>query len=233
MEKETLVFGPVKVTNKYLVQGFNLINDRFGIKELLDDEVFEKIAPGHLGLWSCFGGISFFIFMMQVVTGLLLMIYYQPSIDVAHASIAKIMNEVPFGWLMRGMHAWGANLMIVTILVHMSKIYVSGIYKAPRELNWIVGVHLFLLTTGLAFSGYLLPWTQLAYWATVVGTETPAAVPYVGEYIRYAMRGGEEISQVTLTRFFAIHVCILPLVTAGAIGAHLVQIRRQGIAGPC
>ncbi len=229
---DTLQLGPIEIRNKLAIKIFKTLDDRLGIKETLDDEVFEKIAPAHLNFWSCFGGISFFLFISQVVTGMLLMVYYQPTISQAHTSVAKIMNEVPFGWLIRGIHAWGSNLMLITIAVHMVKIYVSGIYKAPRELNWVFGVTLFLLTMGLAFTGYLLPWTQLAYWATVVGTETPAAIPMVGEYIRFAMRGGDEIGQMTLTRFFAIHVMILPVITAGLVGLHLLQIRRQGISGP-
>ncbi|MDH5477429.1 MAG: cytochrome b N-terminal domain-containing protein [Nitrospinota bacterium] len=232
MDIETLHLGPIKIKNKIAIRLFSALDDRLGVKEILDDEVFEKIVPAHLGFWSCFGGISFFLFISQVLTGMLLMVYYEPTIEEAHGTVAMIMNEVPFGWLIRGAHAWGSNLMLVTIMIHMVKIYVSGIYKPPRELNWVVGVTLFLLTLGLSFTGYLLPWTQLAYWATVVGTETPAALPYVGEYIRYAMRGGEEIGQVTLTRFFAIHVMLLPVITASVIGLHLIQIRRQGIAGP-
>jgi len=232
MDIETLHLGPIKIKNKIAIRLFSALDDRLGVKEVLDDEVFEKIVPAHLGFWSCFGGISFFLFISQVLTGMLLMVYYEPTIEEAHGTVAMIMNEVPFGWLIRGAHAWGSNLMLVTIMIHMVKIYVSGIYKPPRELNWVVGVTLFLLTLGLSFTGYLLPWTQLAYWATVVGTETPAALPYVGEYIRYAMRGGEEIGQVTLTRFFAIHVMLLPVITASVIGLHLIQIRRQGIAGP-
>ncbi len=228
----TLNLGPLKIRGRLFIRAFSAIDDRLGVNEILQDEVFEKIVPAHLTFWSCFGGISFFAFITQVVTGMLLMVYYEPSISHAHASVAKIMNEVPFGWLIRGIHAWGANLMIATILIHMIKIYVSGIYKAPRELNWVVGISLFMLALGLCFTGYLLPWTQLAYWATVVGTETPAAVPYVGELIRFALRGGEEIGQVTLTRFYAIHVMILPLTTISVIALHLVQIRRQGISGP-
>lgn len=232
MEMDTLELGPIKVKNKLAIRAFAAIDDRLGIREILTDEVFEKIVPAHLTFWSCFGGITFFIFITQVVTGMLLMVYYEPTTAKAHASVAKIMNEVPFGWLIRGVHAWGSNLMIITIVIHMCKIFISGIYKPPRELNWVVGVTLFNLTLGLSFTGYLLPWTQLAYWATVVGTETPAAIPHIGEYIRYAMRGGQEISQVTLTRFYAIHVVVLPLIAAATIGLHLVQIRRQGIAGP-
>ncbi|MBI5814812.1 MAG: cytochrome b N-terminal domain-containing protein [Nitrospinae bacterium] len=232
MEMNTLELGPIKIRNRHVIRLFAALDDRLGIREILNAEVFEKISPAYLGLWSCFGGISFFLFINQVVTGMLLMVYYQPTIEQAHASVAHIMNEVPFGWLIRGLHSWGANLMVITIIIHMAKIFVYGIYKAPRELNWVVGITLLLLSMGLAFTGYLLPWTQLAYWATVVGTETPSAVPVIGEYIRFAMRGGEDISQVTLTRFFAVHVIILPAVTAGVIGAHLLQIRRQGISGP-
>lgn len=228
---EPLKFGPITVKNQILLKAFNYFDSRYGIKEILDDEVFEKIAPTHLGFWSCFGGLTFFLFISQIVTGALLMVYYEPTIARAHASVTEITNEIPFGWMFRGMHAWGANLMIITIFIHMAKIFISGVYKAPRELNWVVGVSLFTLTLGLAFTGYLLPWTQLAYWATVVGTEVPSALPY-GEWISYAMRGGVSIDQTTLTRFYAIHVMILPITTVAMIGAHLVQIRRQGIAGP-
>ncbi|VAX21695.1 Menaquinone-cytochrome c reductase, cytochrome B subunit [hydrothermal vent metagenome] len=232
MEPDILKLGPLKIRNRLVIRMFSALDDRLGIKEILDDEIFEKLAPSYLNIWSCFGGISFFLFICQVVTGMLLMVYYQPTITGAHASVASIMNEVPFGWMIRGIHAWGSNLIIITIIIHMTKIYVSGIYKAPRELNWVVGVTLLLLMLGLAFTGYLLPWTQLAYWATVVGTETPSAIPYVGESLRFLMRGGDDIGQVTLTRFFAVHVIVMPITTGLLILAHLLQIRRQGIAGP-
>ncbi len=232
MKPDILKLGPIKIRNKVAIRIFSALDDRLGIKEILDDEIFEKLAPSYLTIWACFGGISFFLFICQVVTGMLLMVYYQPTITGAHASVASIMNEVPFGWMIRGIHAWGSNLIIITIIIHMTKIYVSGIYKAPRELNWVVGVTLLLLMLGLAFTGYLLPWTQLAYWATVVGTETPSAIPYVGEYLRFLMRGGDDIGQVTLTRFFAVHVIVMPITTGLLILAHLLQIRRQGIAGP-
>ena len=231
-EKDTLRFGPILVRNPWLIKGFNFLDERFNLKEILDDEVFTKLAPGHLGIFSCFGGITFFLFLLQVLTGLLLMIYYIPETDKAYQSVVAITNDIEFGWVVRGLHAWGANLMVVTVFIHMGKIYFSGIYKAPRELNWVTGIVLFLLTLGFSFTGYLLPWTQLSYWATVVGTEMPAATPVVGEMIKVIMRGGEEISQVTLSRFFAVHVIILPLTIVVFILAHLMQIRRQGIAGP-
>jgi len=229
---DELVFGPIKIRNKLLIKLYEWVNKRLELTEILDLEIFNKLAPTHLGLLSCFGGITFFIFLLQILTGLLLMVYYIPQTDMAYKSVVMITNKIDFGWAVRGLHAWGANLMVVTVLIHMSKIYFSGIYKPPRELNWVTGVVLFMLTLGFAFTGYLLPWTQLSYWATVVGTETPAAVPYVGELIKVLMRGGEEISQVTLSRFFTIHVMLLPAITFGFLLLHFAQIRRQGISGP-
>ncbi len=229
---EQLKFGPITVKNRLAVKGFNYINKRLGLKEILDDEVFTKVAPTHLGFLSCFGGITFFIFLMQVVTGLLLMIYYIPDVDKAYASVVMITNDIEFGWVVRGLHAWGANLMVITVIIHMGKIYFSGIYKAPREFNWVTGIVLLNLTLGFSFTGYLLPWTQLSYWATVVGTEVPSAVPLVGDTIKILMRGGEDISQVTLSRFFTLHVILLPIATVVLLVLHFMQIRRQGISGP-
>lgn len=230
MEKLTL--GPIVVKNRLAIKAFNWADERLAIKDLLDEEVFTKLAPTHLGLFSCFGGISFFIFLMEILTGLLLMVYYIPDTQEAYKSVVAITNDIPFGWAVRGLHFWGANLMILAVLIHMGKIYFGGIYKPPRELNWITGVLLLLLTLGFGFTGYLLPWTQLSYWATVVGTETPAAMPVVGEWIKILLRGGEEITQVTLSRFFTLHIIILPLGTILLLVAHFAQIRRQGISGP-
>lgn len=229
---DELKFGPITIRNKYLVKGFNLIDERLGLKEVLDEEVFTKLAPGHLDYFACFGGISFFIFLLQIMTGLLLMIYYVPDTEHAYKSVVAITNDIPFGWAVRGMHFWGASLMVVTVLIHMLKIYFAGIYKAPRELNWVTGVTLFMLTMGFSFTGYLLPWTQLSYWATVIGTEAPAAMPVMGPYTKMLLLGGTEISQVTLSRFFTLHVIVLPLSTVAVLVAHFVQIRRQGISGP-
>lgn len=229
---EELRFGPITIRNKIVLRGFAELDRRFGVKEILDEEVFTKLAPTHLGFLSCFGGITFFIFLLQVVTGLLLMIYYVPDTQSAHKSVVAITNDIPFGWAVRGMHFWGANLMVVTVMVHMAKIYFSGIYKAPRELNWVTGVTLFLLTMGFSFTGYLLPWTQLSYWATVISTEAPGAMPVAGPITKALMLGGPDISQATLSRFFTVHVIILPLTTLAFLIGHFVQIRRQGISGP-
>jgi menaquinol-cytochrome c reductase cytochrome b subunit len=229
---EKLRFGPIVVKNRLALKVFGWADERLAVKEFLDDEVFTKLAPTHLGFFSCFGGITFFLFLMEILTGLLLMVYYIPDTQAAYKSVVAITNDIPFGWAVRGMHFWGANLMILTVMIHMGKIYFGGIYKPPRELNWITGVLLLLLTLGFGFTGYLLPWTQLSYWATVVGTETPAAMPLVGEWIKILMRGGDEITQVTLSRFFMLHVIVLPVITVLLLAAHFAQIRRQGISGP-
>lgn len=229
---ENLKFGPITVTNPFFIKAFRWADERLGLKEILDVEVFTKLAPGHLGIFSCFGGITFFIFLLQILTGLLLMVYYIPETEKAYESVVMITNDIEFGWVVRGMHAWGSNLMVVTVFIHLAKIYFGGIYKAPRELNWVTGITLLLLTLIFSFTGYLLPWTQLSYWATVVGTETPAAIPVFGGIIKTLMLGGEEITQVTLSRFFAIHVMVLPIAVVGLLVAHFMQIRRQGISGP-
>jgi len=231
-EIKELKLGPLTIRNRLALKLHDLLEERFALKEVLDEEVFTKLAPTHLGFLSCFGGITFFIFLLQVLTGLLLMVYYVPDTEHAYKSVVAITNDIPFGWVVRGMHFWGATLMVITVLIHMGKIYFSGIYKAPRELNWVTGVTLLLLTMGFSFTGYLLPWTQLSYWATVIGTEAPSAMPVVGQYTKTLMLGGQEVSQLTLSRFFAVHVMILPITTVSLLAAHFLQIRRQGISGP-
>ena len=227
-----LKLGPILIRNRFLISMYNFVENRLGIREILDLEVFYKLAPSHLGIFSCFGGITFFIFTLQVITGILLLIYYVPTTAQAYDSVVHITNNVPFGWLIRGIHHWGANIMIITVFIHMGKIYFHGIYKNPRELNWVTGIILLVCTLSFSFTGYLLPWTQLSYWATVVGTEIPSAMPVIGEYIKIFLRGGTDVSQVTLTRFFAVHIMVLPAAVVIFIGLHILMIRRQGISGP-
>jgi quinol-cytochrome oxidoreductase complex cytochrome b subunit len=227
-----LKLGPILIRNRFLISIYNFLENRLGIKEILDLEVFYKLAPSYLGIFSCFGGITFFIFILQVVTGILLLVYYVPTTAQAYDSVVYITNDVPFGWLIRGLHHWGANIMIVTVFIHMGKIYFHGIYKNPRELNWVTGIVLLVCTLSFSFTGYLLPWTQLSYWATVVGTEIPSALPVAGEYIKIFLRGGADVSQVTLTRFFAVHIMVLPAAVVMFVILHLLMIRRQGISGP-
>lgn len=178
------------------------------------------------------GGITLFFFGVQVISGILLALYYQPSPERAYDSVLIIMNQLDFGWLVRSMHAWSANLMIIFCVLHLLRIVVQGAYKKPRELTWMVGMGLLFVTLGFGFTGYLLPWDQRAFWATTVGTEIPGAVPAIGNFLREFLRGGSDVSAATLTRFFGIHVLVLPAVLIGLLLAHLFVIHQQGLADP-
>jgi quinol-cytochrome oxidoreductase complex cytochrome b subunit len=178
--------------------------------------------------WNTLGSASLFLFVLQAVTGIFLTVYYVPSPDHAYDSVQYIMNGVAFGWLIRGIHHWGATLMVLVVFIHMIRVFVTASYKYPRELTWMVGVCLLLLTLGMGFTGYLLPWNQKAYWATTVGTSIAGAVPFMGSFIERALRGGTDLSALTLTRFFSAHIWMLPALLAGLIGVHLFLIIKHG-----
>lgn len=178
------------------------------------------------------GGITLFLFIEQVITGALLVLYYQPTPADAYDSVLFIMSNVQFGWLVRSMHAWGANLMVVFCILHLLRIYFQGVYKPPREMTWGVGVALLGITLMFGFTGYLLPWDQRAFWATTVGSEIAGAVPGIGAWLLRVIRSGTEITEHTLSRFFGVHVLFLPLSLALLLGIHLTMIHQQGIANP-
>ncbi len=178
--------------------------------------------------WNTLGSASLFLFVMQAITGILLSVYYTPSPDHAYDSIQYIMTGVAFGWLIRGIHHWGASLMVIVVFIHMIRVFVTASYKYPRELNWMIGVGLFILTLGMGFTGYLLPWNQKAYWATTVGTSIAGTVPWVGPIIEKALRGGPELSALTLSRFFAAHIWMLPAALGILIGIHLYLLIKHG-----
>jgi ubiquinol-cytochrome c reductase cytochrome b subunit len=178
------------------------------------------------------GGITLFFFSIQATTGILLSLYYQPTPDSAYNSILYIMNQVNFGWLIRSVHAWSANLMIIFCILHMLRVIIQGAYKKPREVTWMVGMGLLFITLGFGFTGYLLPWVQRAYWATTVGTEIAAAVPIIGDGLRDFLRGGSEVSALTLSRFLGVHMLILPAALVGLLVIHLFIIHQQGLADP-
>jgi quinol-cytochrome oxidoreductase complex cytochrome b subunit len=189
-----------------------------------------KPLPAHVGFWHTFGSLSLYLFLNQVVTGILLMVYYRPTTNTAFESIRFIMAKAYFGWLIRGLHAWGATLMILCVLIHMVHAFFVGAYKKPRELTWVVGVFIFGCTVTFGFTGYLLPWNQLSYWATTVGTEITGAIPVVGEYFRTLLRGGEGVTGETLARFYVMHVVVLPWVLTMLIATHIFLMRVQGLA---
>jgi len=207
------------------------LDDRLNVKDAIEKNLYKPV-PKHVNYTGCFGGIALFLFILQVITGILLLLYYKPTTEEAYNSVMIITNDVPFGWLIRGLHFWGANLMIVTIMLHMLKVFITGAYKKPRDFNWVIGTMLLFLTLAFAFTGYLLPWSQISYWATTVGTEIPGAFPIIGKQLVIFIRGGEEISSLTLTRFFAVHIVILPIVTALFMALHFIMIRKLGISGP-
>ncbi len=202
------------------------LDERIGFDDFYNNLLNRPEPRGNW--WNTLGSASLFLFIMQVLTGIFLTVYYNPSPDHAYASILYIMNEVQFGWLIRGIHHWGASLMVLVVFIHMLRTFVTASYKYPRELTWLIGIGLLLLTVAMGFTGYLLPWHQMAYWATTVGTAIAGSVPFVGDFILQALRGGPELSALTLQRFYAAHIWILPLLLAALIGIHLFLIIKHG-----
>ncbi len=208
----------------------NWLNERFGTNEKWEKFSSHPVPKHALNPIYCFGGLTFLAFLIQVVTGIFLALYYKPSPETAYASIEFIMNEVRFGAIVRSIHHWSANLMVVLVLLHMIRVFYTGSFKKPRELNWVVGVMLFIITLGFGFTGYILPWDQIGYWASTVGTEIAGGVPFIGKGIMALLRGGSKITDFTLIRFFIAHVVILPVITIILLGAHFMMIRIQGIS---
>lgn len=179
-----------------------------------------------------FGGMTLFFFLVQVATGMLLMLYYRPSAEEAFESVEFIMTTVPFGWLVRSIHSWSANLMVFFAFAHLATVFFLKAYRPPRELTWVSGCVLLLLALAFGFSGYLLPWNQLAFFATKVGTDIAGSVPLVGEWLLRFLRGGERVSGGTLSRFYGWHVAILPALTVLLLGAHLLFVQLHGMSVP-
>jgi len=199
----------------------------------IEAAIEHKSVPRHR--YSAFyflGGMTLFFFLVQVVTGGLLLLYYRPSASEAYESVSFIMTRVPFGWLVRSIHAWSANLMIGAAFAHLfSVIYTHG-YRRPRELTWLSGLLVFFITFAFGFSGYLLPWNELAFFATRVGTNMPGVLPGIGDHLVYFMRGGKDVTGATLTRFFGVHVAILPAITTVLLATHLLLVQYHGMSVP-
>lgn len=200
-----------------------------GLGELLT----HKTVPVHRHtIWYYCGGTTLVLVGIQIVSGLLLLLYYRPSTEGAYASVKFIMTKVEFGWLIRSVHAWAANLAILSAFVHLGSAFFLKAYRAPRELTWVSGVGLFFLLMGFGFTGYLLPWNTLSFFATKVGTQIAGSVPLVGEPMLVFLRGGEEVGEATLARFFWLHIAILPIFVAGMLAAHLIMVQLQGMSKP-
>jgi quinol-cytochrome oxidoreductase complex cytochrome b subunit len=206
------------------------VQGRIDVDNLIQTALHVRIPAGVRTYFL--GGMTLFFLGVQAITGILLALYYQASPQTAYQSVLNIMNNVRFGWLIRSIHSWSANLMIAACVLHMLRVYLQGAYKKPREITWGVGVVLLLITLGFGFTGYLLPWDQRAFWATTVGTEIAGVIPLVGDGILQFLRGGENVSGVTLTRFFGIHTLVLPLSVLLFVGIHLLLLHEQGLASP-
>ncbi len=193
----------------------------------------EKTIPLHRHtVWYYLGGMTLFLFGIQVATGILLLLYYRPSSGEAFESVQFVMTKVPFGWLVRSIHSWSANLLVFVLLLHMFSVFFLKAYRRPRELTWMSGAVLLLLTLGFGFSGYLLPWNTLAFFATQVGSEVAGRVPLIGDFALRLLRGGPQVTGATLTRFYGIHVAILPALTTAFLAAHLALVQKHGMSVP-
>ncbi|HQY56622.1 MAG: cytochrome bc complex cytochrome b subunit [Nitrospira sp.] len=210
---------------------FAFVDERVGLKTLQAKMLNEPVPGG--SRWAyVFGSILLFIFIMQAVTGVLLMFYYVPTADHAYASTQYIIHNVDYGWFLLGYHFWGSTAMVVCVFAHMSQVFLWGAYKKPRELVWLIGLALFGIVMGFGFTGYLLPWDQRAYWATTVGVEIMDKTPLLGDFMARFLKGGATPGQMTLSRFFVIHVMVLPAALMGLAGLHVFLFRKAGPAGP-
>ena len=215
----------IQVTNYPL----DWLEERSGLVGGVKYFLFRKV-PADIGWYHTLGSATLTAFLVQVVTGVILAMYYKPDPNSAYESIQNITNHVTLGWLVRGMHRWGASVFIILMFFHMARVFLFGAYKYPRELNWIIGV--LLLATGMfeGFTGYLLPWDQTAYWASVVGININGTAPFLGPYLAQFLRGGAEIGPDTIARFYSLHMLVLPGALFALIGLHLYLVIRLGVS---
>lgn len=210
---------------------YNWLNDRLNLDALVDD-VTSKYVPPHVNIFYCLGGITFTCFLVQIATGFAMTFYYIPSVREAFHSVQYLMTEVNFGWLVRSVHRWSASMMVLIMVLHVFRVYLTGGFKRPRELTWVTGVLMAVCTVSFGVTGYSLPWDQVGYWAVKIVTGVPDAIPVVGPSLVEFLRGGVGVGQLTLTRFYSLHTFVLPLMTSVFIITHFLIIRKQGISGP-
>lgn len=211
---------------------YSSLDERFNLTPLIDFMKHKQVPVHRQSVWYYMGGVALFLFIIQVFTGILLLLYYQPGIDSAYESVRFIMTKVQFGWLIRAIHSWSADIMVFILFIHMFSTFFTHAYKKPRELTWVTGFIALVFAMGFGFSGYLLPWNELAFFATKVGTDIVGAIPLIGEPLKIVLRGGEDVTGATLTRFYGIHVAVLPLLMTFLIAIHLLFVQRQGMHEP-
>jgi len=210
---------------------YDWFQERLEIQAIADD-ITSKYVPPHVNIFYCLGGITLTCFIVQVATGFAMTFYYRPTVTEAFASVQYIMTEVNFGWLIRSVHRWSASMMVLNMILHVCRVYLTGGFKKPRELTWVTGVALASVTVSFGVTGYSLPWDQVGYWACKIVTGVPDAIPVVGGLVVSLLRGGVSVGQGTLTRFYSAHTFVLPVVAAVLMLTHFVMIRKQGISGP-
>jgi quinol-cytochrome oxidoreductase complex cytochrome b subunit len=210
----------------------NWLDERLSISSVVAMAQKKEVPLHRHSIWYYFGGMTLFLFTVQVVTGILLLLYYRPSADNAFESVQFIITEVKFGWLIRSIHSWSANLMIATLFIHMFSVFFLRAYYPPREITWLSGVFLLFIVVCFGFSGYLLPWNKLAFFATKVGTEIAGVVPMVGRPMLRFLRGGDDVTGATLTRFFGFHVAVLPATATVFILIHVLLVQLHGMHVP-
>jgi cytochrome b6 len=208
------------------------IDERYDLTPIRNLLEHKKVPTHRHSVWYYMGGVTLFLFMVQLMTGILLLLYYRPGEDSAYESVRFIITEVKFGWLIRNVHSWSANLLVLFAFIHMFSVFFSRAYEKPRELTWITGFIILIFTLAFGFSGYLLPWNELAFFATKVGTDIVGVVPVIGDPLKVFLRGGEDVTGATLSRFFGIHVAILPAIFTVFLVFHLLFIQRQGMHEP-
>ena len=210
---------------------YDWFQERLEIQAIADD-ITSKYVPPHVNIFYCLGGITLTCFIVQVATGFAMAFYYRPTVTEAFASVEFIMTQVNFGWLIRSVHRWSASMMVLNMILHVCRVYLTGGFKKPRELTWVTGVLLASVTVSFGVTGYSLPWDQVGYWACKIVTGVPDAIPIVGGLVVQVLRGGVSVGQSTLTRFYSAHTFVLPVVAVVLMLTHFVMIRKQGISGP-
>ncbi len=210
---------------------YDWFQERLEIQAIADD-ITSKYVPPHVNIFYCLGGITLTCFIVQVATGFAMTFYYRPTVTEAFSSVEFIMTQVNFGWLIRSVHRWSASMMVLNMILHVCRVYLTGGFKKPRELTWVTGVALASVTVSFGVTGYSLPWDQVGYWACKIVTGVPEAIPVVGGLVVQVLRGGVSVGQSTLTRFYSAHTFVLPVVAAVLMLTHFVMIRKQGISGP-
>ncbi len=208
------------------------LDERFGLSGITDFMTKKSVPLHKHTVWYYTGSAILLFFAIQIVTGFMLVLYYKPTLEMANESVGRIMTEIPLGWIIRSVHSWSASFMIVFVFVHLLSIWIAKSYRSPRELTWMSGVLLLFISLFFGFTGYLLPWDDLSFSATKVGTDIPRAIPVVGAWVTNLLRGGEDVTGDTLTRFFGIHVCMLPVFIFILLAIHIYLVQKLGMSLP-